>query len=71
MKTLYESLLGDMDDIIDQTTIYGFLDDLNKDKKNDLGKVVVNSDGSITSDHMVIYDAHIPKYIKFKITRLV
>ena len=35
MKTLYESLLGDMDDIIDQTTIYGFLDDLNKDKKND------------------------------------
>ena len=34
MKTLYESLLGDMDDIIDQTTIYGFLDDLNKDKKN-------------------------------------
>ena len=66
MKTLYESLLGDMDDIIDQTTIYGFLDDLNKDKKNDLGKVVVNSDGSITSDHMVIYDAHIPKYIKFK-----
>ena len=50
-----------MDDIIDQTTIYGFLDDLNKDKKNDLGKVVVNSDGSITSDHMVIYDAHIPR----------
>lgn len=66
MKTLYESLLGDIDDIMDRATIRGFLDDMKKKKLNNLGKATMNADGSITSDHITIYDAHIPKYIKFK-----
>ena len=28
MKTLYESLLGDVDNIVDKTTVHGFLDSL-------------------------------------------
>ena len=66
MKSLYESLLGDMDDIIDHATIQGFLDSLKGKSLNNTRDAVVNSDGSISCEYLTIYHTKIPKYIKFK-----
>ncbi len=66
MKTLYESLLGDMDDIIDKATVQGFLDSLKGKSLNNTMDAVINSDGSISCDYLGIYHTKIPKYIKFK-----
>lgn len=66
MKTLYESLLGDVDDIIDKATIQGFLDSLKGKPSNDVSDAVVNKDGSISCEYLSIYRTKIPKYIKFK-----
>ena len=66
MKTLYESLLGDVDDIVDKTTVHGFLDSLKGGSLNDVSDAVVNSDGSISGESLFICHTKIPKYIKFK-----
>lgn len=66
MKTLYESLLGDMDDIIDKATVQGFLDSLKGKSLNNTIDAVVNKDGSISCEYLGIYHTKIPKYIKFK-----
>ena len=66
MKTLYESLLGDMDDIIDKATVQGFLDSLKGKSLNNTIDAVINSDGSISCEYLSIYHTKIPKYIKFK-----
>ena len=66
MKTLYESLLGDVDGMVDKTTVYGFLDSLKGGSLNDVSDAVVNSDGSISGESLLICHTKIPKYVKFK-----